>query len=143
MTFEEWVKVYEEKTGDEHTCPEGFTTLFDEEKGYAQYGVSVDRKTLYVYEACGDGKYWYDLGVKYCKDHNIPKMITICTRHILPYLRLLKFKIEKKEIQAHRHNGYKIEGINHLGNRFYCWPAWWSETKQENAYYVVSEVLNE
>lgn len=139
-SFQEWVKIYEEKTGDEHYCPPFYTTLFDEEKGFAQYWVAADHSVMYVYECCGDGKYWYDIGVRVCREHNIPRMVTICTRHILPYLRLLKFKIQSKIVQPERHNGYKIEGLNHLGKPFYCWPAWWDEDKQCNAYYVVSEV---
>lgn len=141
-TFEEWVKAYEEKTGDEHYTPEGFTVLYDKDRGYAQYYVDKGYNFMYVYEACGDGRYWYDVGIKICRDYNVPKMITICTRHILPYLRLMQFKIEKKIVQPHRHNGYKIEGKNHLGNNFWCWPAWWDEKKQCNAYYVVSEVTD-
>ena len=140
MTFEEWVKWYEQKTGDEHYCPPGFVTLYDPEKGYAQYKTNGDRSRLFVYEACGDGRYWYNKGVEICRDYEIPYIVTICTRHIMPYLRLLGFKIQSKIVQPERHNGYKIEGVNHLGKRFFCWPAWWDEDKQCNAYYVVSEV---
>lgn len=141
MEFNEWVKRYVEKTGDEHICPDGYTTLFDKDKGYAQYKVENNR--LWVYETCGDGQYWYNLGIKMCLDNHIPYLCTICTRRILPYLRLMGGKITKKEIQQERHNALKIEGVNHLGLRFFCWAAWWDEKKQRNAYYVVSEVTNE
>lgn len=141
MTFEEWVKKYEEKTGDEHYLPDGFVTLYDAEKGYAQYGVGKNMNRLYVYECCGDGRHWYDVGVKICRDNKIPYMVTICTRSLMPYLRLLRFKITKKDKQSCRNDGWKLEGVNHLGKRFFVFAAWWDERKQENAYYVVSEVI--
>ena len=34
-TFEEWVEIYEKKSGDKHICPEGYVTLYEPEKGYA------------------------------------------------------------------------------------------------------------
>lgn len=140
MTFEEYIKVYETKTGDKHICPSGYTTLYDKDKGYAQYKVENNR--LWVYEVCGDGKYWYSLGIRMCKDHNIPYLCTICTRDILPYIRLMKGKITKKEIQPERNNAYRLEGVNHLGLRFFVWAAWWDGEKQQHAYYVISEVIN-
>lgn len=139
MRFEEWVRLYEKKTKDKHCCPDGFTTLYDSDKGYAQYMATDER--LYIYEACGDGNYWYNLGVKICRDNNIPAIVTVCTRKILPYLRGLKFKIIKQQTQAERRNGLKIEGVNHLGLKFYAFPAWWDEEKKTNAYYVVTEVI--
>ena len=67
-SFQEWVKIYEDKTGDKHYCPPFYTTLFDEEKGFAQYWVAADHSVMYVYECCGDGKYWYDIGVRVCRE---------------------------------------------------------------------------
>ena len=139
-TFEEWVEIYEKKSGDKHICPEGYVTLYEPVKGYAQYKVNPEKSRLFIYETCGDGRYWYDKGVEICRDNGIPYLVTICTRRIMPYLRLMGGKIKVKTIQPERHNGYKIEGVNHLGKRFFCWPAWWDEEKQCNAYYVVSEV---
>lgn len=139
MEFKEWVKHYEEKTGDKHEVKGGYTTLSDPEKGYAQFKVENGR--LFVHEVCGDGWYWYTLAEKICTDHNIPLLITICTRPIMPYIRLMQGRITKKEIEPHRHNAYKLEGVNHLGLRFFVWAAWWDEAKQRNAYYVASEVI--
>jgi hypothetical protein len=135
-SYEEWVALYEDKTGDEHTCPEGFTTLYDAEKGYAQY--RIDGNRLHIYECCGDGRYWYDVGIKICRDYNIEAIITICTRKIEPYIRSMKFKIKKRTLLPHRHNGYRYEGCNHLGKPLFIFPAWWDYDKNMNAYYVVS-----
>ena len=93
-TYEEWVKLYEDKTGDEHTCLDGYTTLYDADKGYAQYKVEGAR--LHIYEACGDGFHWYNVGIKICRDYGIEAIVTICTRKIKPYLRAMKFKVEKE-----------------------------------------------
>lgn len=140
MTFEEWVKKYEERTGDKHSNPDNsYTTLYDKDKGYAQYKVENNR--LYIYEVCGDGQYWYNLGVKMCQDHNIPFIVTICTCKIRPYLRCMKLKPTKEILQPERHDGYKFEGVNHLGLRFFAWPAWWDEEKGRHGYYIVTETV--
>ena len=47
-SFEEWVKRYEEKTGDEHTAPLGAQTVYDSEKGYGQFLLSRDRSLLTI-----------------------------------------------------------------------------------------------
>lgn len=139
-SFEEWVKRYEEKSGDKHVVPKGSRTIWDEEKGYAQFLLSADKQLLAIEETCGDGKFWYNWAIQFCREHNIARFCTTCTRNILPYLRGMGGKITKKEIQPERHNGYKIEGVTHEGLRFFCWPRWWDEEKQRNAYYVVVEV---
>lgn len=140
-SFQEWVKIYEKKTGDKHIVPKGAQTLWDEEKGYVQFLLSADRNILFIEETCGDGKYWYEWALFFCREHKIPKLCTTCTRKILPYLRGLGGQITKKEIQPERHNGYKIEGVTKDGLRFFCWARWWDEEKQRNAYYVLVEVL--
>lgn len=137
-SFNEWVALYEDKTGDEHTCLDGYTTLYDAEKGYAQYKVEGAR--LHIYEACGDGFHWYNVGIKICRDYGIEAIVTICTRKIKPYLRAMKFKVEKEIPLPHRHNGYRYEGVNHIGERFFIFPAWWNEDLQRHAYYVVTFV---
>lgn len=140
-SFEEWVKRYEEKTGDKHEVPKGFRTIFDERRGYAQFMLSADKTTLVMEEVSGDGRFWYLWAIKFCRDYKVKKLCITCTRNIFAYLRGIgKCKITKKEIQPERHNGYKIEGVTHEGLRFFCWPRWWDEEKQRNAYYVVVEV---
>lgn len=141
MTFEEWVKEYEKHTGDTHGIPDGYTTLYDKDKGYAQYKVEDNR--LCIYEVCGDGMYWYNLGVKMCQDHNIPAIVTICTRKIRPYMRCMKLNPIKVEVQEERNNALKIEGVNHLGLRFFAWAAWWDEEKNRHAYYIVTETVKD
>lgn len=141
MTFEEWVKIYEAKTGDKHVEERGVRTIWDERRGYAQFMLDSDRRVLTVIEVCGDGRYWYNFAVEFCREHNVPLLCTTCTRKILPYIRSWGGKITKKEIQPERHNGYKIEGITDKGMPFHCWPRWWDESKQRNAYYLVVEVL--
>ena len=69
-----WIwSLTEKKTGDKHVCPDGYTTLYDKDKGYAQYKVVGNR--LRIYEVCGDGRYWYHLGAKICQDNYIPFIV--------------------------------------------------------------------
>lgn len=139
--FQEWVKIYEKKTGDKHKSPNGAQTVWDERRGYAQFLLSADHKVLTVEEVCGDGKFWSEWAINFCREHNISRVCTTFTRKLMPYFRSLGAKIIKKEIQPKRHNGYKIEGVTKQGLRFFCWPCWWDKEKQRNAYYVVVEVL--
>lgn len=139
MTLNEWIKKYEEKTGDEHCTPDGFELVFDEEKGYAQY--KHDGNILFVYEACGDGKFWYQVvGVELAKKLGAKWIATICTRKIRPYMRLMGMKLTE-ERKLDFHGAISGTGINHLGNKLIVMPAWYDETKNSLAYYVYSEVM--
>lgn len=139
MTFDEWVKRYEVKAEEEHITPAGYKTLYDEQKGYAQ--IKIDGEFISVYEVCGDGRYWYDRAIEIGKANNCRWLFTICTRNILPYIRLMGGKWTHRETIPHFHNAIKGDGINHLGNKFIVIPAWYDDKKRALAYNVYSEVI--
>jgi hypothetical protein len=94
-TLEEWVEKYETERDDPMVCPKGFDMYWLPERGFAQYKF-VDG-ILVVYQICGDIQFWFDLAKLICLAKGGHAVSTVCILPILPYLRLLKFKIVKKE----------------------------------------------
>ena len=144
-TFEEWVEIYEKKSGDKHEVPHRAITLFDSSRGFLVFTVFPDKSALLVCETCGDGVYWYEKCIKICREHNIPKLMTICTRKIIPYIKLMRGTITEKKIEkkiaGNKHfYAYRIKGVNHFGKPFDCFGAWYDHEKRRSAYYVVTEV---
>lgn len=94
MTLEEWIKRYEEKTGDDFMLPPGFTLYWLPNRGFAEYRYVDD--ILVVYQLCGDIHFWYDLACLLCIQKGGVSVSTVCTCPIRPYLRLLGFKVREE-----------------------------------------------
>lgn len=101
LSLNEWVKRYEDKTGDEFILPSGFQLFWLPNRGFAQYKFS--NGILVVYQVCGDIHFWYDIACLMCIQNGGKAVATICTCPIRPYLRLLGFEIEEEETR----NGQK------------------------------------
>lgn len=138
MTLNEWIQKYETKTGEKHELPTGYVQYFLPDRGYCQYIMDTDRQVLYVYELCGDAKFWFDLGVIMCKQNGLRYITTICTRNIKPYIRFWGWTI-KEEINedngAVRFNGHNKEGLMVTIS-----TAWLDNKTGKYAYYCTSEV---
>lgn len=94
-SLEEWIDKYETERDDPFITPKGFKLYWLPERGFAQYRF-VDG-ILVVYQLCGDIHYWFDLAKLLCLSKGGYAVSTVCILPILPYLRLLKFRIVKKE----------------------------------------------
>lgn len=94
-TLAEWVDKYETERGDPFVTPKGFDFYWLPERGFAQYKF-VDG-IMVVYQICGDIHYWFDLAKLLCLSKGGHAVSTVCILPILPYLRLLKFRIVKRE----------------------------------------------
>lgn len=138
MTKEEWIKTYEEKTGDEHKLPDGFREKYLPDKGYCQYGVDTENGVLYIYEVCGDGKFWHDVGRLICLEKGLSRIATICTRNLKPYIRLFGGKVTEEIVM--KDGTLRLFGTNVDGRRFVAYPAWFDYEKNKYAYYVITEV---
>jgi hypothetical protein len=138
MTKAEWIKKYEEKTGDMHELLPGYTEQYLPDRGYCQYGVDTKNNSLVIYETCGDGKFWYDVGLLICSEKRLNRLITIVTRDIRAHLRFFGGKVEKENVAAD--GSYRISGINHIGRPFFVFPAWFDNKKNKYAYYLITEV---
>lgn len=95
LSINEWIKRYEDKTGDEFVLPAGFQLFWLPNRGFAQY--RFYEGMLVVYQLCGDIHFWYDLACLMCIQNGGNAVSTICTCPIKPYLRLLGFEIKEEE----------------------------------------------
>lgn len=94
LSLNDWIKRYEEKTGDTFNIPAGFLFYWLPNRGFAQYKFS--NGVFVVYQVCGDIHFWYDIACLMCIQNGGRAVSTVCTCPIEPYLRLLKFSIQEK-----------------------------------------------
>ena len=93
-TLEEWIKVYEKKTGEEFKHDERFAFFYLPEKGFCEV-VATD-EVIIVGNVCGDGRFWRNFVDKLAQEFNIKLGGTIfCRKEFRAYIRLLGFKIDK------------------------------------------------
>lgn len=138
MTKEEWIELYEKKTGDKHELPEGYIEKYLPDRGYCQYGVSEDGKTLMIYETCGDGRFWYDVGLLICKEKGLKLLSTLVTRNIRAHIRFFGAKVEK-EVTA-EDGTLRLFGTTKSGEQLIAYPIWFDNEKEKYAYCLVTEV---
>lgn len=103
-TLNQWIDKYEEKTKDEFSLPNGFNLYWLPERGFAQY--RLHEGLLVIYQLCGDIHFWYDLAKLLCVSNGGYAVSAVSILPIKPYLRLLKFKIEKEETVNGKHRYY-------------------------------------
>lgn len=137
-TLREWFDFYEKKTKEKHINLDKYKTLFDEEKGYCQF--CIQGNDLMIHECCGDGLFWCKYAFDFAKEHSLKRIVTLCTRNILPYIRRMNGVIKHKEVRQFTNNGLEIYGISPYG-KFRCFPVWRNEDTKRNAYCVVCEVM--
>lgn len=94
-TFEDWVKEYENKTGEKYEVDERFRTFFEPEKGFAQ--MTETASMIVVNQCCGDAQYWKGKAEELAKEKGKSHLGTWCIREILPYIKLFGYEIEKIE----------------------------------------------
>lgn len=95
-SLKEWIDKYEKERNDPFVIPKGFDFYWLPERGFAEYFFD-EKGILVVYQICGDIHFWFDLAKLICLAKGGHAVSTVCILPILPYLRLLKFKIVKKE----------------------------------------------
>lgn len=100
-TFEEWVRVYEERDSDtEYVLSPGERVVFDPMHGFFTYAFDAETKTILVPKMCGDGKHWRRLIYKMVKAGGRigVRGVLCCTkRNPRAYMRILGGKLRKME----------------------------------------------
>lgn len=87
-SLKEWIKIYEEKTGDNFGLPEGYRLFYMAERGFASMKPDLKTRLMVVYQVCGDGKFWRDYAeLTFAVPMGLDAVCTICTRPIRPYIR--------------------------------------------------------
>lgn len=87
-SLKEWIKIYEDKTGDTFGIPEGYRFFYMAERGFASMKPDFKTRLMVVYQVCGDGKFWRDFAeMTFAVPLGLDAVCTICTRPIKPYIR--------------------------------------------------------
>lgn len=134
----DWIRKYEDKTGDKHELLPGFQEKYLPGRGYCQYGIDEESSSLIIYETCGDGMFWYDVGLLICKEKKLKHLTTIATRDIKLYLRLFGCKITEETTAED--GSLRLSGLTVYDKPFIAFPAWFDHEKNKYAYYLVTEV---
>ena len=135
-TFEEWVALYEKKTGVKFVRNKGFKMFFWPDRGFCEVGV-LDNMVV-AWQLCGEGKFWRQLLEAFADALNKPACGTVCVRHIKPYIRFWGAKIKRTEITPTGQERYFCETDD--GVKLQCSPAWVDDDTGEISYFMTWEV---
>ena len=94
-SLEEWIKLYEKKTGTEFKADPRATLQFDADKGFAEFGVFEDM--VIIGQLCGDAKHWKNFGETLAKQLGLNHLGTWCIRKIEPYIKFFNVEVDMIE----------------------------------------------
>jgi hypothetical protein len=101
-TFEEWVKIYEERDSDtEYVLTPGERVVFDPMHGFFTYYFHAESKEILIPKMCGNGKHWRPVIYKLVQatQHLGVKGVLCCTkRNPVMYMRVLGGTLRRMEI---------------------------------------------
>lgn len=89
----EWIQEYEQKTGDTFRYLDGFTTWYIPDRGFCQWKPLDEERTIFIYNLCNDAKFWRDALECHAMQYGYDRIMAICTRHILPYIKYWGWEI--------------------------------------------------
>ena len=111
-TPEEWIKWYEEKTGDLFTLPEDYSILHHERRGLMAFKLVPESEMLVIEYVIGDGHFWYDVAEMIALQNDLRYIGTICTRNVDAYIRFWKYKVLK---EWNRDGAKRFYGVDESG----------------------------
>lgn len=100
-TLDEYIRMYEKHTREKFEFNSSFSFFFKPEHGFCEY--RIEETGLYIWQLCGDLKYWVDIGYEVCQQMELPALSAYILRHPKPFIRALGFSI----VQAEDKDGYK------------------------------------
>ena len=56
--LDEWIKIYESKTGEEFEASNGFKLFYFPDRGFCEMAVIVQAKMVIARQMCGDALFW-------------------------------------------------------------------------------------
>lgn len=86
-TLQEWIKQYEEKTNDKFNLPEGYNLMWLPERGFSISKIDPEQGILFIYETCGDGRFWFDVAKVQAGNLDMRCICTIVNRPLKAYIR--------------------------------------------------------
>lgn len=94
-TLDEYIQMYEKHTKEKFEFNTNFSFFYKPEHGFCEY--KAEDTGLYIWQLCGDLKYWVDIGYKTCQRMRLPAMSAYILRKPKPFIRALGFHIENTE----------------------------------------------
>lgn len=91
----EWIKIYEEKTGDKFQFLPGFTTWYLPDRGFCQWKDIQEDKAILCWNLCHDAKFWRDSLECVALQFGLDRIITVCILPIKAYIRYWGWKIRQ------------------------------------------------
>ena len=135
-TFEEWTRIYEDKTHNPFRRHAGFTLIFFPERGFCEIAFEQKTQMVMAYQLCGDGRFWRRVLDSLAVMAGYGHCGAICIRHIKPYIRFFGFHVVREEQTKSDAPIYYCE--NEDGVKARCAPAWKDDSGW--AYYVTWDV---
>lgn len=134
MTLDEYIALYERKTGDKFIPHPNFKLVYLPDRGFCEFKKDDETKMMMIYQLCGDGKFWRDmcegltrlLGWEHCG--------SICIRPIKPYIRFWGYEVVKERELAPGEIQYICR--DKQGRDAQCTPAWRDDKGEWAAYYI-------
>lgn len=134
-SLEDWIELYEEKTGDKAAWLDGYRLFYMAERGFATMKPDIEGKLMIVHMTCGDGKFWRDYAEMRGLELGLEAVGTICTRPILPYIRSFGWEILRDEEVDGKHRYWCQDSI---GRKVICTYMCEGDEGQPPQYWVVS-----
>ena len=95
-TLEEWIELYEKKTGLKYETPDPRTVRFYfPDRGFAEIGIAKDM--VVIGQVSGDGFFWKQVAEILAAERGIKNLGCWVVRSIEPYIKLFDVEIEKIE----------------------------------------------
>lgn len=137
-SFEEWVQVYEEKTGKPFKRDKVFKMFYYPEKGFCEIGIDRKNNIVVLHQVCGDGMFWRRLAEVLADSLGIPCCGTIALRGVLAYIRLFGYRVEHTEKTQEGMTRYFC--VDEDGCKGTCSPAWLDDDTGRWSYFITWEV---
>ena len=134
-SLEEWIAFHDSKVPYPFKRDERYKLLYRAGQGFCELGVSGNMAI--IKDMCGNIHFWREVIEQFARELNLPICGAGCCRKILPYIRLLGFRIDKVENTS---NGKKYCCTDKkTGQKAECSPAC-KMSNGEVGYFVIWRV---
>lgn len=94
-TLDEYMALYEQKTGEAFEFNSNFSFFYEPEHGFCEYNAT--ETDLYIWQMCGDLKYWINIAYETARRMGLNTISSFVVRKPKPFIRALGFKIVDSE----------------------------------------------
>ena len=94
-TLEEWIALYEKKTGTKFKREPICQMAYFPDRGFAEFAAT--KNMIVIHQLCGDAKFWKQVGEVLAMEHGMNHLGTYCIREIEPYIKFFNVEIERVE----------------------------------------------